>query len=384
MPDISKQINDLLTDPDFLRLGSFRNRPNLFETVAASHTEMWHSAFVKWLLDPNSHLGLGDFPLKRFLFAVLEFGTVEADARKPDLAMGSLENMDLSSMIFETEFKRDGLRTSMGGKASIDIYGVSEEVRYGSANGGDSAGEGALRLVVENKVKAREGKDQTDTYFRWAQRSTSNFKYDFFVFLTPDESQTPGCDRFVQITYQHLCDAVLVPCLRHPNLPEESRYMLEQYHANLGRPLGGGRVMALPNKELCQRIYDAHEEVLNEIFVSVKGEAPRSNPRGAKIRRSSLTLDDLVQGGLLDLSDSLQATYRGNPHAAELERQPSGVVISLNGTRYESPSSAASAITGKPVNGWTFWSAQNKGTLSALRQRLQDQQGDDAEKEDVL
>ena len=47
MPDISEQINDLLTDADFLRLGSFRNRPNLFETVAASHTEMWHSAFVK-------------------------------------------------------------------------------------------------------------------------------------------------------------------------------------------------------------------------------------------------------------------------------------------------------------------------------------------------
>lgn len=72
--DISTKINALLTDERFLRLSAMRGRPNLFEAVAASRTEMWHSAFVGWVLDPESHLGLGVFPLKRFLYALVKEG----------------------------------------------------------------------------------------------------------------------------------------------------------------------------------------------------------------------------------------------------------------------------------------------------------------------
>jgi hypothetical protein len=41
-------------------------------------------------LDPNSHLGLGDYPLKRFLFAILKFGLLNStEQKKPDLLISS-------------------------------------------------------------------------------------------------------------------------------------------------------------------------------------------------------------------------------------------------------------------------------------------------------
>ena len=95
---------------------------------------MWHSAFVKWVLDPSSHLGLGDFPLKRFLHAVLgdgQDGGAEpekppAEAEPSPLSFSDVERLDLKDMVFETEFKADGLVSSgKGGQARLDVYGYS-------------------------------------------------------------------------------------------------------------------------------------------------------------------------------------------------------------------------------------------------------------------
>ena len=51
MPDeiTSQNLEALLTDPDFLFLVREEGRPNVFTTVAASTTEMWHSAFIRWV-----------------------------------------------------------------------------------------------------------------------------------------------------------------------------------------------------------------------------------------------------------------------------------------------------------------------------------------------
>jgi len=264
--DIETKINELLADPGFLELVNLQNRPILFSTLAASHTEMWHSAFVKWLIDPASHLGLGNFPLKRFLFAVMHVGRTSPSTRKPELDLGELEDMVLDNIEFETEFSFHQL----GNKRRIDIIGVLEEVPLVTRQRETTS----VRIIIENKITAMEGKDQTGTYYEFAKRSSEDFQYDFFIFLTPDESQMPSCDQFIQLTYQDLCDLIIRPCLTHPALPEESKYILQQYLLNLRNPIRGGRVMALANKELCERIYLAYKEVLDEIFVSVRGMAP--------------------------------------------------------------------------------------------------------------
>lgn len=46
-----------------------------------------------------------------------------------------------------------------------------------------------------------------------------------------------------------------------------------------------------------------------------------------------------------------RATYKGQQHTGTVE---DGALI-VTGERYTSPSAAAVAITGSPVNGWRFW-----------------------------
>lgn len=372
--DIQERFHKLLTDPSFLALSRFQTRPNLFATLAASHTEMWHSAFVKWLLDPKSHLGLGDYPLKRFLFTVIHLGQVALETQKPNLFLADIENMMLSTIEFDTEFTDDNLTTAAGGKGRIDIIGASDKIQL--VSGEDDT---ALRIIIENKIRARESTDQTKGYFEYARLSLNNFDYNLFVFLTPDDSQMPDCQEFIQVTYQQLCDYVIKPCLTHPLLPEESRYLLEQYLINLGIPIRGGKVMALPNKELCEKIYRIHKEVLDEIFVSVRGEAPQSISKGSRIRSFSASLDQLVGQNIIALTEKLFAIYRKQSYCAELQKRVDGkVVIRYDGQEFETLSNAAMKITGTSINGWNFWTIKDNQdqpkTLAELRQELDETQ----------
>jgi len=366
LDDINAKLHALLTDPGFLELSQSQNHPNLFETLAASHTEMWHSAFVKWLIDPHSHLGLSDFPLKRFLFAVLNCDVLAAGI--PDLTIGELEDMDFAATEFKAEFTDNNLITPTGGKARIDVRGWCKGVGIKSKREVTS-----VQIIIENKIKAKESEDQTKMYHDWVQDSEERFQHNFLVFLTPDEKQKPKSEFFTQITYQNLCDQVIKPCLNHPALPEESKYLLQQYLLNLGKPLKvtGGRVMALPNMEICKRIYESHKDVLEEIFVSVKGVAPK--PSNGTKSHSSTTLQHLVNNGLLNMSDTLHFSRLGVTHTAELKEGVSGIVIVHDGQEYKSPSGAARAISGQQEAGWDVWRADGK-TLSTLRLNYEQQQ----------
>lgn len=356
---LAKRVNELIQSPEFLKLQSLRAESNLFEIVAASHTEMWHSAFVKWILDPNSSLGLGTFPLKRFLYMVVTEG-VRANARTSslDLNIAMIENDDflkLHQMEFYTEY------SISNPKGRIDIIGINEEVR----------------ITIENKIKTKENEDQTERYYQYLSASSENVSYDIMIFLSPDESSVPKCDQFIQINYQMLCDYVLKPCLTHPSLSRDNQFLIGQYISNLRKPLRGGKIMAQPNKEICQSIYNTYKDVLDEIYLAVKEEVPASPTRkkADKITTYSTTLTQLVDKGIISINEVLVGNFKEKSYEAVLirdARDADKIKINFNNKIYNSPSLAASAITEYNVNGWAFWRTKsNNETLSAVRDKIE-------------
>lgn len=353
------RINELLQDPNFLKLKSLQSKSNLFEIIAASHTEMWHSAFVKWLIDPGSSLGLGTFPLQRFLFMVSRYGVFHEEAVVVlDLAaIVDEEKLKLSEMLFQTEYAdRSG-----EDKLRLDIIGTND----------------VLRITIENKIKANESKDQTERYYHYLQQSTGNFEYDLMIYLSPDEAKAPSSSKFIQINYQLLCDHVIKPCLQHPELTPENKFLILQYLANLGKPIKGGKVMAQPNRDLCLTIYNAYKDVFDEIYVSVKGEAPASRTTAEQIKSYNISLSQLMEKGILSLSDQFKASFKGKDYTAALIKLPEddAVQIKFHDQLFNSPSKAATAITQKNANGWNFWDVYDvngrfKGKLSELRAEL--------------
>lgn len=245
-----KQLETLITDPRFQELKFRQERTNVFTIVGQTHTEHWHSSFLSWLLDSHSSLRLGHFPLVRLLTLYM--------IKKPDcgFTLRDIYNWDLDAVHFCTE--KDA---SYGGKKrSIDVYGESSE----------------LLLVIENKVNARENynnssQGQTMDYYHYAESVKKPGQRTLYFFVTADQKQTCFADMYVQISYQEMFDSVISKCMTHPQIPEDGRYLLEQYAANLRETIRGSNTpMALVNVNLCKSIYDGYADTLDELFQAAK------------------------------------------------------------------------------------------------------------------
>lgn len=244
-----EQIESLISGKDFQQLKNFQEKTNVFIIVGQTHTEHWHSSFMCWLLDPNSSLCLGHYPLARLLNLYM------IKNESADLSLKDIYEMKLDDLCFETE---KTFYTSKKSKRSIDIYAESSE----------------LILVIENKVKARENMNGTDVgqtkdYREYVDAHKKPGQKVIYLFITPDPKQKPYDSNYTKITYQEFYDYVIEKCIHHPRLDKDGRYLLEQYANNLREPVHGSP-MALVNISLCNEIYDEHSEVLDEIFRDVE------------------------------------------------------------------------------------------------------------------
>lgn len=245
-----EQAEALIASKQFQQLKYFQEKTNVFTIVGQTHTEHWHSSFMSWLLDPNSSLCLGHYPLVRLLSLYM----IKSESQ--ELSLKAVFDMNLDAMHFETE---KTFFTNDKKKRSIDVYGESEE----------------LVLVIENKVKARENMNGTDIgqtkdYRDYVEGHRKNGQKVLCLFITPDPKQKPYDKNYIQITYQELYDYVIAKCIEHPQLNKDGRYLLEQYANNLREPVHGSP-MALVNTSLCNEMYDRYGEILDEIFDNVEG-----------------------------------------------------------------------------------------------------------------
>lgn len=244
-----EQAEALISSREFQHLKYFQEKTNVFTIVGQTHTEHWHSSFMSWLLDPNSSLCLGHYPLVRLLSLYM---IKNEDA---SLSLKEIYELNLDDMHFETE---KTFFTEDRKKRSIDVYGESNE----------------LVLVIENKVKARENMNgteigQTQDYRDYVENHKNAGQKVICLFITPDPKQKPFDESYTQITYQEFYDYIIAKCIEHPQLNKEGRYLLEQYANNLREPVHGSP-MALVNTALCNDIYDEYSEILDEIFVDVE------------------------------------------------------------------------------------------------------------------
>jgi len=239
---------ELITDSNFQQLKYKQEKANVFTVVGQTHTEHWHSSFISWLLDPNSSMGLGHFPVARLISLAI--------IHKPDcgFSLRDLFELELDDLHFETEktFKWNG------GKRSIDIYGESEE----------------LIIVIENKVNARENfnnseRGQTQDYYDYVEQHKKPGQRVLYFFITPDPGQKCYSDQYIKILYQELYDKIIAKCIQHPQIKEQSRYLLEQYSSNLRELVHDAFPMALVNYDLCNELNKSYKDVLSEIFNAV-------------------------------------------------------------------------------------------------------------------
>lgn len=78
-------------------------------------------------------------------------------------------------------------------------------------------------------------------------------------------------------------------------------------------------------------------------------------------RETDISSNDWIAKGVRFPADTeFRATYKGQVRTGRVE----GGALIVDGKRFESPSAAAVAITGSPVNGWRFWECRLPGKPS--------------------
>ena len=243
---VYSRIENLITDPRFQQLKFRQEKSNVFTVVGQTHTEHWHSSFMRWLLDPSTSLRLGHFPLARLLNLYM--------VKKPDcgFTLRDIFTWDLNKVRFSTE--KDA---SMNGKKrSIDVYGESDD----------------LIIVIENKVNARENYNRSETgqtmdYYDYVEAHKTDKQRALYFFISADRKQKAYADMYVHISYQEMYDCIISKCIAHPQVSEDGKYLLEQYTANLRETIHNSKTpMALVNVDLCKDLYSDHAETLDAVF----------------------------------------------------------------------------------------------------------------------
>ena len=99
-------------------------------------------------------------------------------------------------------------------------------------------------------------------------------------------------------------------------------------------------------------------DVLRELLgLGCKKETSQQQPQASQPIPSETREDWVVKGVCFPAGTEFRSTYKGQPYTGKVQV---GALV-VNGKRYESPSSAAVAITGSAVNGWRFWECKLPG-----------------------
>lgn len=96
----------------------------------------------------------------------------------------------------------------------------------------------------------------------------------------------------------------------------------------------------------------SYNDVIRELLNLGQGKAKTTKEAAA-----SAPSDWVAKGVRFPANTEFRVNYKGQVRTGRVE----GGALIVNGKRYASPSAAAVAITGGPVNGWRFWECRLPG-----------------------
>lgn len=222
--DLKRSILSMQNDNRFQKLSANYSQKNLFNILKIERNENRHSAFLCWLLNPQSNHALGAEPIKKLLalYAYVTPGRTDLDS----LLLSGNYSVEVDECTTE-KLIRD--LSGSNEKDRIDIWMRIEVI--------DNDGNRYLiPLAIENKIYAGEGKEQTERYHKAMKsfKETEQTKFSVEIFLTPDKT-TPSCGDFTNLTYQQLLDFVIEPLTSYI-MPNDAKSLVNAYINTLGTP----------------------------------------------------------------------------------------------------------------------------------------------------
>ena len=327
-------------------LKKYTGKVNLFDVLRVSRTEIRHSNFLAWLLDPNANHFLGDKFLRVFFTEVLQKGNSSA-----------LETCEILSGDFsDFAVKRE--------EAHIDILAYSKSLK--------------IVLCIENKIDACEHGNQLQRYYDYIKSKFEGYKL-YCVFLSPDGADvSKESDREFWLPMDYKVVYKAVAALKDSDeTTDDVCFLLNQYYDILTREIMENEKIA----EICREIYEKHKMALDLIFenrddvcrqrydliVSLCNEAAKAGKICFRVEESNKTYirfsSQALDTEIFPLLPDGALSGWNNPHSAyyEIRNREGSFSIALTISSANLPADLkkrAELIAGKQKDGWSWMSCK--------------------------
>ena len=225
--ELKKKYSALLNDIEFDELDLGLKQPNIFKVLGASKTEIRHSNFLAWLLDPNESHNLGGVFLKRFLREVFSSDRFE---NIDEIAVAGLD-------LTKTKVLREW--------SYIDILVEVD----------------GIVICSENKVGSKEHSNQLARYKKVVNNQYPNYKKTF-VFLTPEGLQSTS-DSYHPISYGFIVESLerVLEIYGH-SINDQVKNYISDYIVTIKREIMGTDKLT----QTAINIYENHRELFDFII----------------------------------------------------------------------------------------------------------------------
>ena len=201
----TKEAQDLLEaficDKDLKELEQMSGKFNIFDCLKLTRTEIRHSNFLAWLLDPNETHGLKDYFLKEFLKNILKSKKKEiAEINGKEIDLKNSENPDeiikrtySVPSIFDIDYW-DMTETEIFRELEyIDLLLVDEKNKF--------------VFVIENKIDSFQHSNQLARYRDYVDEQYPNTTYQkLFIYLKPKKETVEK--PYIYLSYQTVRDTI--------------------------------------------------------------------------------------------------------------------------------------------------------------------------------
>ena len=229
-----KVLTEFLLNIDCLNeLKPYIKQVNIFDILKTSYHEIRHSNILAWLLNPQENHNLGDLFISNFIREVIK-------GYKDKYDISDWAFIDYSRVVVERECYQQGKKRNF-----LDILMLFEKEKK--------------LIAIENKFKAKEGKDQTKIYKEILEKKYPKYeKIYLYLTLDGDEAQDEEWD---SISYD-LVKTTIENIVKNNDLKESIKLILKDYI----EIIGGDSMEEEKKAEICSRIYKEHKEALDLIL----------------------------------------------------------------------------------------------------------------------
>lgn len=249
-------LEKFVLDSSLKELESRFNKFNIFDCLKLTRTEIRHSNFLAWLLDPNETHGLNDYFLKEFLKQVLT-------VKKKDIE-SILKHNPYTFKKVEDKFIEITESYNLPSVFDIDYWDMSNTVVYRELENIDLLivdETNKFVCVIENKIDSSQHSEQLSRYREYVDETyPSEMFKKIYLYLKPSKEKIEKPYIFLDYSTINLAIADLLKA-KSDKMSEDIITVIKHYQKIIERDLMEKDDIS----KICVQLYKKHKKAIDLI-----------------------------------------------------------------------------------------------------------------------